>query len=57
MTSSGAHLDLACDDIAAEVRRLPALGAVDVGPGDGWHALRDPVVGPAVLRDQPAALS
>jgi Glyoxalase-like domain len=41
----GAHLDLACDDIPAEVSRLTALGATDVGPGPGWHTLRDPVFG------------
>jgi hypothetical protein len=41
----GAHLDLACDDIPAEVSRLTALGASDVGPGSGWHTLRDPVLG------------
>ena len=37
-----AHLDLGTDDLAAEVRRLRALGATDVGPGRGWHTLRDP---------------
>jgi hypothetical protein len=41
----GAHLDLACDGISAEVSRLTALGATDVGPGSGWHTLRDPVLG------------
>lgn len=41
----GAHLDLACDDIPTEVGRLVRLGAVDVGPGAGWHTLRDPVAG------------
>jgi hypothetical protein len=37
-----AHLDHGTDDVAAEVRRLRDLGAVDIGPGRGWHALRDP---------------
>jgi predicted enzyme related to lactoylglutathione lyase len=38
-----AHLDLGTDDLDAEVRRLLALGAGDIGPGrGGWHALRDP---------------
>ena len=38
-----AHLDLGTDDLAAEVRRLLDLGATDIGPGRGWHVLRDPV--------------
>jgi hypothetical protein len=38
-----AHLDLGTDDVSAEVRRLVALGAADVGPGRGWHVLRDPM--------------
>ena len=37
-----AHLDLATDDLAAEVCRLRRLGAEEIGPGRGWHALRDP---------------
>ncbi len=37
-----AHLDLGTDDLAAEVRRLVALGADDGGAGGGWHVLRDP---------------
>lgn len=37
-----AHLDHGTDDRAAEVRRLLALGAEDVGEGRGWHVLRDP---------------
>jgi hypothetical protein len=37
-----AHLDLGTDDLAAESRRLLDLGAEDIGPGRGWHALRDP---------------
>lgn len=36
-----AHLDLGTDDVPAEVRRLRGLGASDVGPGRGWHVLRD----------------
>jgi glyoxalase superfamily protein len=36
-----AHLDLGTDDVRAEVRRLLALGAADVGPGRGWHVLTD----------------
>jgi hypothetical protein len=38
-----AHLDLGTDDLPADVRRLRELGAVDVGPGRGWHVFRDPV--------------
>jgi hypothetical protein len=38
-----AHLDLGTDDLPAEVSRLVDLGAEDVGPGRGWHVLRDPV--------------
>ena len=38
-----AHLDHGSDDVSAEVRRLRALGAHDVGAGRGWHTLRDPV--------------
>jgi len=38
-----AHLDLGADDVPAEVARLTTLGAEDVGPGRGWHVLRDPV--------------
>ena len=37
-----AHLDHGTDDLPAEVRRLRDLGATDVGPGRGWHTLRDP---------------
>lgn len=36
-----AHLDLGTDDVTAEVRRLLDEGAVDLGPGRGWHVLRD----------------
>ena len=39
-----AHLDLASDDVPAEVERLLALGGEDVGAGRGrWHVLRDPL--------------
>ena len=38
-----AHLDHGTDDLAGEVRRLLDLGATDVGPGRGWHVLRDRV--------------
>ena len=38
-----AHLDHGTDDVPAEVRRVLDLGADDIGPGRGWHALRDPV--------------
>jgi hypothetical protein len=38
-----AHLDHGTDDLRAEVRRVVALGAQDVGAGHGgWHVLRDP---------------
>lgn len=38
-----AHLDHGSDDVDAEVRRLLALGAEDLGRGPGgWHVLRDP---------------
>lgn len=37
------HLDHGTDDLAAEVRRIRELGADDIGPGRGWHALRDPL--------------
>ena len=38
-----AHLDHGTDDLPAEVRRVRSLGADDIGPGRGWHALRDPL--------------
>ncbi|MDT0186805.1 VOC family protein [Microbacterium sp. ARD31] len=37
-----AHLDHGTDDLDAEVGRLLALGAEDVGRGRGWHTMRDP---------------
>ena len=36
-----AHLDLGTDDVTAEVLRLRAHGADEIGPGRGWHTLRD----------------
>ena len=37
-----AHLDHGTDDLSAEVRRVLALGATDVGAGHGgWHVLKD----------------
>jgi hypothetical protein len=36
-----AHLDQGTDDVPNEIRRLIDLGASDVGPGRGWHVLRD----------------
>lgn len=36
-----AHFDLGTDQLPAEVHRLVDLGAEDVGPGRGWHVLRD----------------
>jgi hypothetical protein len=38
-----AHLDLACDDHAAEVARHRALGATVVREHDDWTVLTDPV--------------
>ncbi len=37
-----AHLDLACDDIAAETARHEALGATVVRHTEAWTTLRDP---------------
>jgi Glyoxalase-like domain len=37
-----AHLDHGTDDLTTEVRRVRDLGADEIGPGRGWHALRDP---------------
>ncbi|HEY3528847.1 MAG TPA: VOC family protein [Nocardioides sp.] len=38
-----AHLDHGTDDLDAEVRRILALGATDIGRGaGGWHVMRDP---------------
>lgn len=48
-----AHLDLGTDDMAAEVGRLVALGARDIGPGRGWHTLEDPLGLPFCVTAQP----
>jgi len=37
-----AHLDQGTDNLPREVARLLDLGASEVGPGRGWHTLRDP---------------
>jgi bifunctional non-homologous end joining protein LigD len=37
-----AHLDHGTGDLGAEVRRVRDLDAVDIAPGRGWHAFRDP---------------
>jgi predicted enzyme related to lactoylglutathione lyase len=42
-TQARAHLDLGADDVAAEVRRVEALGAQVLRPGRGFVVLRDPV--------------
>ena len=39
---AGAHLDLACDDVAAEAERHKALGAAVVREMPNWTALADP---------------
>jgi hypothetical protein len=36
------HVDVETDDVAAEVRRLAALGAVEVSTWQGCHTLRAP---------------
>lgn len=36
------HLDIAADDVAAEVLRLVALGATEIRRGDGYVVLADP---------------
>jgi hypothetical protein len=41
----GAHLDLGCTDVPAEVARLLSLGAIDRGGLESWHVLADPVIG------------
>ncbi len=54
------HLDIETDDIAAEVRRLEALGARRVTRHEGWWVLHDPcgnefcVFGPVLSADFPA---
>lgn len=42
-STTRAHLDLGTDDLATEVARIKGLGAGDIGPGRGWHALEDPL--------------
>jgi hypothetical protein len=36
------HLDIHTDDLAAEVARLEALGAEQVGEAHAWRIMRDP---------------
>ena len=36
------HVDIATNDVEAEVRRLVAAGATVVGPVETWVVLRDP---------------
>lgn len=36
------HVDIASDDVEAEVQRLVAAGATVVGPVETWVVLRDP---------------
>ena len=45
------HLDLGCDDIAAEEERALALGATiaEPQPGDTWRVLLDPAGHPCCL--------
>ena len=45
------HLDLGCDDLAAEEERALALGATlaDPQPGDTWRVLLDPAGHPVSL--------
>ena len=51
-----AHIDLVTDDVDAEVRRVVALGARVLGPGEGWVALEDRVGLPFCVTDQPASV-
>jgi predicted enzyme related to lactoylglutathione lyase len=37
------HIDIESDDVEAEVTRLTALGATEVGRHNSWVILRDPV--------------
>ncbi|MGH3498735.1 MAG: VOC family protein [Nocardioidaceae bacterium] len=48
-----AHLDLGTDDVAAEVDRLVALGAVHRHDGDGWVVLEDVAGLPFCVTRQP----
>ena len=47
------HLDLGCDDVAAEEERALALGATlaEPQPGDTWRVLLDPAGHPFCLTD------
>ncbi|GAA0377438.1 VOC family protein [Microbispora corallina] len=36
------HIDVACDDLHAEIARLTALGARELGTYDHWVTLADP---------------
>ena len=47
------HLDLGCDDLAAEEERALALGATlaEPQPGDTWRVLLDPAGHPFCLTD------
>jgi hypothetical protein len=47
-----AHLDLACDDRPAEVRRHAELGATIVAEQDLWTVLRDPAGSPYCVTDR-----
>jgi predicted enzyme related to lactoylglutathione lyase len=37
------HIDIETDDVEAEVARLTALGATEIGRHNSWVILRDPV--------------
>jgi hypothetical protein len=50
-----AHLDLAADDRAAEVRRHVRLGAELTAEGRGWTVLRDPAGAPYCVTDRDPA--
>jgi hypothetical protein len=50
-----AHLDVGTDDRAADVDRVRDLGADEIGPGRGWHALRDPAGLPFCITDNSPA--
>jgi predicted enzyme related to lactoylglutathione lyase len=41
--ASRAHFDIETDDVEAEVTRLTALGATEVGRHHTWVVMRDPV--------------
>nr|BFE72424.1 hypothetical protein GCM10020092_057250 [Actinoplanes digitatis] len=50
---AGMHLDLACDDRAAEVARHVELGAAVAWTGPRWTTLRDPAGWPYCVTDRP----